>query len=109
MNQILKVILLIGLVVGFSTVAKQQDKKDKQESKIEVKCHVELFGGNETIYFRVLNSKHFGKLAKELVNREVLTSLSRTKQKIYKVHECVLLSDNFTLRKSQLIDNQMTR
>jgi len=109
MNQVLKVIILVGLVVGFSSVAKQPDKKDKQESKIEVKCHVELFGGNETIYFRVLKSAHLDKLSKELVNREVLTSLSRAKQKIYKVHECVPLTASFTLLKSQLIDKKTTR
>ena len=109
MNQILRVIILVSLVAGFATVAKQPNKKDKQENKIEVKCHVELFGGNETIYFRVLDSKQLVKLPKELVNREVLTSLSKTKQKIYKVHECVLLTDNFSSLKSQLIDEKMTR
>lgn len=109
MNQILKTIIFFILVVSFSTIAKKPDKKDIQGNKVEAKCHVELFGGNETIYFRMINRMELGQLPKQLINREVRTSLSRKKQKIYKVHECVFLTAKFSLTKSQVIDKKMSR
>ena len=109
MKQIVKTIILVSLVAGFSTMAKQPDKKAKQEDKVEAKCHVELFGGNETIYSRVINRIQLNNLPKELVNRNIRTSFSREKQKIYKVHECVFSTAKFTLTKSQRIDEKMTR
>jgi len=109
MNQILKTIVLVSLVASFLTMAKQPDEKGKQEDKVEVKCHIELFGGNETIYSRVINRMQLINLPKELVNRNIRTSFSREKQKIYKVHECVFSTAKFTLTKSQRIDEKMAR
>jgi hypothetical protein len=91
-------LFIILIIVSFTSDAKQANKK------VDAKCHVELYGGVETIYFRTIKSDQLDKLAKKLINRSVLTPLSSEKQKIYKVLECVFLQDTFKASSSKKID-----
>jgi len=93
-------------MVNFISSAEQINKKVK---KVDAKCHVELYGGGETLYFRTIKSSELEKLAKKLINRSVLTPVSSEKKKIYKVHQCVLLKDTFKTSRSKQIDAKTAR
>ena len=98
-SNMIKLSLFITLImISFTSNAEQANKK------VDAKCHVELYGGVETIYFRTIKSNQLDKLAKKLINRSVLTPSSSEKQKIYKVHECVFLRDTFKTTSSKKID-----
>ena len=98
--------IIFCTMVSFVSNAEQANKKVK---KVDAKCHVELYGGAETIYFRTIKSGQLEKLAQKVVNRKVLTPLSSDKKKIYKVHECVLLKDSFKASASKRIDAKTAR
>jgi len=62
---------------------------------VDVKCHAELYGGQETIYFATVKENAVNQLANRLKNRKVPTVYSKEKQQIYRVFECVKLTDSF--------------
>jgi hypothetical protein len=93
-------------MTSFISEAEQINKKIK---KVDAKCHVELYGGVETIYFRTIKSNQLDKLLKKLINKNVLTPSSSEKQKIYKVHECVFLQDTFKTSSSKKVDARTAR
>lgn len=101
-------VLLVSLIFLNSSLseAKQTDKEDKT---VSVKCHVQLLGGMEQIYFRVLPEKQLANLPMTLVGHKMATSSVKKKVKINKVYECVLLDDDFTLSDSKLMDEQTAR
>ena len=73
--------IIFCTMVSFVSNAEQVNKKSK---RVDAKCHVELYGGAETIYFRTIKIEQLEKLAKKVVNRSVLTPTSSKKNKIYK-------------------------
>jgi len=102
-----KVSILIFInLVSFVSFAEQPNKKIK---KVDAKCHVELYGGTESIYFRTIKSGQLEKLAKQVLNRDVITPTSSEKKKIYKVHECVLLDSTFKTNRSKRLDSKTAR
>lgn len=102
-----KKMLIVGAMIFINTFseAKQTNIEDKN---VSVKCHIELLGGTERIYFRVLPEKQFANLPMILVGKKMVTS-TKKQEKIHKVHECVLLDDDFTSSSSKLIDEQTAR
>ena len=70
-------------ISSFSSVSKEQVSQNKENKKVDAKCHVELYGGKETLYFRRIKKDQLAKLASTLKNKEVLTPVSSKKQKIY--------------------------
>jgi len=102
-----KVSILIFInLVSFVSYAEQASQKVK---RVDAKCHVELYGGTETIYFRTIKSRQLEKLAKQVLNRDVLTPTSSGKKKVYKVHECVLLENTFKTSRSNQLDAKTAR
>ncbi|MFT5759291.1 MAG: RPA family protein [Alteromonadaceae bacterium] len=93
-------------MMSFLSEAEQVNKKIK---KVDAKCHIELYGGAQTLYFRTIKLENLDKLAKKIINRSVLTTLSSKKQKIYKVYECVLLKDTFKASSSKQVDERTAR
>jgi hypothetical protein len=85
--------LALSLVVILNVNAANNVKNDK---KIDAKCHIELYGGQQTIYFATVQGSHLSKLVRRLSNRSIPTVFSQKKQKVYKVYECVKLSDKFS-------------
>lgn len=73
----------------------------------EVKCHVSLLGGAETIYFGVLPKQPLKKIADSLVGRNILTTLSKDKMNIYKVYECALAKESFKSSKARNIEVEL--
>ena len=105
-NKKLLMIFTIG-ILSTSVLAKQVDKEEGKT--VEAKCHIELFGGGETIHFIVINEHRLKALPQELINRSVMTQLSDKKRKIYKVTECILLNDSFLGNRAQFIDANTPR
>jgi len=104
MNKLITLVFFI--MISFLSDAEQVNKRDK---KVDAKCHVELYGGEETIYFRTIKLGQLEKLANKVVNRSVLTTISSKKKKIYKVHECVLLKNSFKASRSKTVDLRTAR
>ena len=101
----------LGLCIFFTMISflSEAEQINKKIKKLDAKCHVELYGGVETIYFRTIKSDQLDKLAKKLINKSVLTPSSSEKQKIYKVYECVLLQDTFKTNSSKQVDARTAR
>jgi len=99
------------LFVFFTTASFfcEAEQINKKSQKVDAKCHVELYGGGETLYFRTIKREKLKSLAKKMVNRSVLTPMSSTKRKVYKVHECVLLQDTFKASRSKEVDARTAR
>lgn len=101
-------LLCCTLLFSFNAVSFESTDK-KQNKKIETKCFVELYGGQQTIVYRVVNNNKFEQLTRFLVNKSVLTTLSDKKQKIYKVIECARLTDDFKSSASKSMESITAR
>ena len=66
-----------------------------QDDRAELKCHVELFGGNEVIHFVNAKKNEGFNMVKRLTGKSVTVTGSRKKQKIYRVKECTDLHGRF--------------
>ena len=62
---------------------------------IEMKCHVELVGGGESISFTNTPYKSIRELTHVLMKKKVKLNSESKAQAIYKVRECVPLKDKF--------------
>jgi len=102
-----KAILMISLLSCSFWV--QAAVQANNVAKVELKCFVELYGGKETIHFAGVNPKKLQGFAKQLLGRKVLTSIAKGKQKIYKVNECVKLTDKFTSAHARQVDQATVR
>lgn len=83
--------------------------KANNGAKVELKCFVELYGGKETIHFAGVNPKKVKGFTQQLIGEKVLTSIVKGKQKIYKVNECVPLTEKFTSARARQIDKETVR
>jgi lipid-A-disaccharide synthase-like uncharacterized protein len=63
--------------------------ENENNTKIKVKCYVELFGGKRTIVYHMVKENKLNILSQGLNNKSFMTTLSDKKQKIYQVLECV--------------------
>lgn len=92
MKRILVAIAVI-FAISLNAEAVGYAKKDK---KVDAKCHVELFGGQQTIYLATVKENHLNKLSDRLANRKIRTVFSKDKQQVFKVFECVKLENTFS-------------
>lgn len=77
-----------------------------KENKVDVKCHIELLGGEQTIYLAQVKQKQLKNVVNILKNRRIVTNTSNEKKKVYKVLECVLNNEAFkSLQARQLFSN----
>lgn len=80
-----------------SSLALADVKKEANKQKnIEIKCHVVLIGGAETIHFINSEMKSPKQVAKFLKYKRILTTFSNKPKKIYQVKECVLSGASFS-------------
>lgn len=70
---------------------------------VEMKCHVELMGGGETISFTNTPYSNLNDLTHLLIGQKVKLATESSAQTIYKVKECVPLQDTFTGSRAQQI------
>lgn len=81
----------------------------EKSQKFDAKCHVELVGGGETIYFATTKKKDWRSLAKRLTGASITTAGSRKKQKIYRINECTDLNEDFKTSKAKQLDEETVR
>jgi hypothetical protein len=77
--------------------------------KVMAKCHVELLGGGEQIYFQSVKQGKEKQLATRLSNRKIQTVGNRGKVAVYNVKECVLTTQNFTAAASRLLEENQAK
>jgi hypothetical protein len=80
-----------------------------KRQKINVKCHVELLGGKNTLHFAVIKADKFSQYSKKIVGMKIPTAQSKKKVAIYQVVECVNLEQNFTSLASKQLDLDTAR
>jgi hypothetical protein len=103
MKTLLSILIVIFSLSSHLTLAKQK------VDKVEVKCHVELYGGGETVHFRKLKKDKLTKLEQRLVNKKINVAKMKAKQTIYKVIECVSLDKEFSTFQSKGVDKNTAR
>lgn len=104
MKNIASIIYILFIAASFDNSAEAQVKKTY---KVDVKCHVVLTSDKEIIYFARVKEADIKKLLDTLPKRKVLTSLSKDKQQILKVFECVSLTAKFSsLKANRLFKSQ---
>ena len=102
------IIVLLALF-SLGTANAQNSKNRLHLATIDYKCHVELIGGIQTIYFVNTKKQHLNRLAQSLVGKKKRKPFSREERVIYKVFECVKLNDNFTRAQSTAVDIKTPR
>lgn len=70
---------------------------------IEMKCHVELVGGGETISFTNIPYGNIKELTHVLMGQKIKLTSESSARAIYKVKECVPLTNKFKGHKAQQI------
>jgi hypothetical protein len=103
----MKVIPLVTMLMFSFVIEAKQSKKEGK--KVDAKCFVELVGGGEMVSFWNISEKKISSLSKSTVGRKVMLPGSKQKVQIYKTHECVLSSDDFTGSKAKLVDRKTAR
>lgn len=84
-------------------------KTGEQASKVKIKCHVELMGGTDIIHFGIIKTNSITKYTHCLVGKKVATGISKKKQQIHKVKECVKSQYDFTSAVSKQLDENTAR
>lgn len=90
----MKVFLMSFILFGSSFTHAVQNTEEI--AKVTAKCFVNLYGGQQTIYYRVIDSTQLNGLADSLVNSMIVTLNSGKKKKVYQAKECVLKSEDFS-------------
>jgi hypothetical protein len=102
-------ITILAISTAYSYASAAESVHRKQSFKVEMKCHVELMGGENVIHFTVIKKNKAAKLSQFLVGRKILTDSSKKKKVIYKVKECVDSKDSFNKHIARNIERKMAR
>jgi len=103
------ILLALFTVQAAKPVKTVEEKGVTSYKKVNVKCHVALVDGKETIQFWRTKSDGLAKLTKHIVGKKVSVQNSLDKVKIYKAYECVLEGGEFTSLKAQSLDMRTPR
>lgn len=79
------------------------------ETRFQIKCHVELVGGGDAIYFAAIPHTDLNKAEKSLVGNLVPLAGFETDRQVFKVSECVELKDMFIDGRAQQVDSATLR
>lgn len=73
----------------------------------EIKCHVELVGGGETIHFAevAVKGSQFNKA--DVKSLSIMATNSRHKHDIFKVKECVMATAKFRTGRAQTLEKSL--
>jgi len=85
-----------------------KDKSIKAEKK-EYKCHVELLGGSETLYFINTRTTNLTAVANSVKGKKAAEQFSKNYRPIHNVVECVSIYEEFTSNASKLVDSRTVR
>jgi hypothetical protein len=107
-NKMKNTVFIVTLILLITTISsKVAANTVVKYHKVDAKCHVELVGGEQMIFFATVKDSQVNKLVDTLINRKVSTPFSKSKQKVYRAFECVLLEARFnSVKANQLFDKQ---
>lgn len=106
-SSVMKILPLLTVLAFNLPVEAKSSQKDN--TKVDVKCFVELVGGEETISFWNIPSHQASNLVNTVAGQKVSIPHSKQKGVIYKANECVLLKDNFSGNKAKMLDDKIAR
>lgn len=106
-NSVMKIVPFLTVLV-FNIPAEAKSSQ-KDNTKVDVKCFVELVGGEETVSFWNIPTHQVSNLINTVVGQKVSIPHSKQKGIIYKANECVLLKDNFSGNKAKMLDDKIAR
>ena len=89
----MKIYMIFLLLLSLMSNASAEQASIK---KITAKCFVNLYGGQQTIYYRKIDPIKLANLAENLSGKMITTVYSNQKKKIYKVNECILKENEFS-------------
>ena len=104
---IMKIIPLMTMLACSLVVEAQETVKE--DKKIDVKCFVELVGGEQIISFWNIPTSKVSSLSKSITGHKIMVPGSKQKVKIYKTHECVLSNDDYTGSRAKIVDSETGR
>ena len=107
-NKMKQVIFIIATIFLFDFSATAANPLDAKQ-KINVKCHIEMMGGQQAIYLARIKKQQLKQLPNTLPNRKISTLTSKDKQQVYKVFECILLQARFSSVKANLLFEEQPR
>ena len=93
--------VLFGLTILSFSVSAQQ--------KTLIKCHISVLGNADTIHHVNAMGKTPSQIGEELYGRDILTTLSPRKLKVYKVHECLNADKDFSKGKARLLERNLAQ
>jgi hypothetical protein len=105
--------LLACTTVGLVNVSNAQtDVSELIEVSVDIKCYSELVGGAENVTFWKAQPSLLHRLSDSIIGQKVRVTGDQSKNKkgiIYKVHQCVLLEDEFSSPIAKAIDKKTRR
>lgn len=107
MNNIKTSVLFSLLLCLFSEIAMAQ-KETQSSHKVDAKCYVELANGSKIISFWNIKSDELKSLAKNIIGKKTMIP-SGDNMVIYKVYECALLNDFFSIGMANTVDSSTPR
>jgi hypothetical protein len=72
--------------------------------KVDIKCHLELVGGGETIHFASVFKGNSQKYSQSLYNQKIWVAGKQGKHEVYKVNQCVEADKKFKLTRANTLE-----
>lgn len=91
--------------VAFSLVAPHL----AAQQRFDIKCHVDLVGGGDAIYFVTMPRNDIELVRLSLPGQSVPLAGFKNNRTVYKVVECTQLNSKFKKNRSQLVDKATLR
>ena len=106
--KLLLALLFATFLINNSAFA-QTNNKQGFANKIDYKCWVELYGGEDIIQFISMPEQSSASIAKQLTGKKVIVPFTKQKQKIFRVFECVKSTQAFRSDTGRKLDKQTLR
>lgn len=103
----MKVILVLSILI-FQLILSEVNATNLKE-RIDVKCHVVLVGGGETIQIANIRKDDYETYIQELSTSKIIARGYTDKVSVYKIKECALASQKFKSSKSASIEKDIVR
>lgn len=71
-----------------------------QQEYVDVKCYVELFGGEKTIYLAYIKKERLKGFTKSIEGEKIPVIGSNDKKRVYSAFECVREEHKFSITKA---------
>lgn len=75
---------------------------------IEVKCYVELTGGDHTIHHAMISPSRLKGMKATLIGKKILLTTGKQEQTVHKVTECTLANNRFNNVHANALQKRLT-